>query len=57
MPIVTDPNSDMALDASTTQRADKIAHRFFTKFALVVDNARIPDERRDTTKKDEWVRN
>lgn len=46
----------MPLDAGAIQRADQIAHRFFTKFALVVDNARnVASEPREEAKTDKWV--
>ena len=44
------------MDSSLVQKAEQIAYRFFTKFALVVDNARIADERREINKADKWVR-
>ncbi|TDL18652.1 hypothetical protein BD410DRAFT_728253 [Rickenella mellea] len=46
----------MAQDLSATQKADQIAHHFFSKFALIVDNARAPVEPRDsaTAKIDKW---
>ncbi|KAH8108347.1 autophagy-related protein 13 [Phellopilus nigrolimitatus] len=43
----------MPLDASTLAKADQIAHRFFAKFALVVDNARnVAVEPREDAKTD-----
>ncbi|KAH8110911.1 autophagy-related protein 13-domain-containing protein [Phellopilus nigrolimitatus] len=45
----------MPLDASTLVKADQIAHRFFAKFALVVDNARnVAVEPREDAKTDKW---
>lgn len=52
----------MPPDAGAVQKADQIAHRFFTKFALLVDNARnlSPADHFDrdgsgTIKTDKWV--
>ncbi|KAH8110916.1 autophagy-related protein 13-domain-containing protein [Phellopilus nigrolimitatus] len=45
----------MPLDASTLVKADQIAHRFFAKFALVVDNARnVAVQPREDAKTDKW---
>lgn len=39
------------------QKADQIAHRFYTKLCLVVSNARATSELRSQQKVDKWVRN
>lgn len=38
------------------QKADQIAHRFYTKLCLVVSNARATSELKSQTKVDKWVR-
>jgi autophagy-related protein 13 len=38
------------------QKADQIAHRFYTKLCLVVSNARATSELKSHTKVDKWVR-
>lgn len=38
------------------QKADQIAHRFYTKLCLVVSNARTTAEPRSQGKVDKWVR-
>lgn len=38
-------------------KADQIAHRFYTKLCLVVSNARATSEPRSQSKVDKWVRN
>lgn len=45
----------MSLDNSTQQKADQISHRFFYKFAIVIDNARnVLTEPREDPKFDKW---
>lgn len=42
--------------SNDTQKADQIAHRFYTKLALVVNHARATAELNPQTKVDKWVR-
>ena len=42
--------------SNETQKADQIAHRLYSKLALVVNHARATHEPPPTAKVDKWVR-